>query len=239
MKLLNYLEFLKEGLISTKDANIVLSKTRFLPDNLIFNIKHTESDNLIHFEISHFNKLSEISKTLDSIESYFINMMGWFPSLIKVIGLTGMENTLQYNKDYLIKTMSYISKVEIIFESKFDVQTNIPDKLYHLSIKEFEKSISKNGISPKSKSKITYHDSRIYVCKNVFDCKSLIPNMKMSYASQKWTNPQSKLDDSWVIYEIDTIGLDLKIYKDPNFIDGYYILSNIPTNKIKIIEREC
>ena len=63
--------------------------------------------------------------------------------------------------------------------------------------------------------------------------------MKMSYDSQKWSNPKSKLDDSWVIYEIDTSDLDLKIYKDPNFIDGYYILSNIPTNKIKIIEREC
>lgn len=239
MIIIKYLEFLKDGLIKTQPADVVLRKVIFLPKNLIYGINHTKSDNLIHFEILFFNKLSEISKTFDAIESYFINMMGWFPSNMKITNLSGMENMIQYNRDYLIKNMAFISKVDIIFESKFDIESNIPDKLYHLSIKEFEKSISKNGISSKSKSKITYHDSRIYVCKNVFDCKSLIPNMKMSYASQKWTNPQSKLDDSWVIYEIDTIGLDLKIYKDPHFIDGYYILSNIPTNKIKIIEREC
>ena len=239
MKLLNYLEFIKEGLIKTHPYDIVLNKVQFLPKNIIYNIKYTQSDNLIHFEISYFNKLSEISKTFDAIESYFINMMGWFPSIMRITGLTGMENKLQYNRDYLIKTMNFISKVEITFESKFDKETDIPGELYHLSIKEFENSILKKGISPKSKSKISYHDSRIYVCKSILGCKSLISNMKMSYDSQKWSNPKSKLDDSWVIYEIDTSGLDLKIYKDPNFIDGYYILSNIPTNKIKIIEREC
>ena len=238
MILLNYLDFIKEGLIKTQSADIVLRKVSFLPKNLIYGISHTKSDNLIHFEILFFNKLSEVSKTFDAIESYFINMMGWFPSMMKIISLSGMENDIQYNRDYLIKNMSFISKVNIIFESKFDIESNIPDKLYHLSIKEFEKSILKGGISPKSKSKISYHDSRIYVCKTILGCKSLIANMKMIYNQQKWSNPKSKIDDRWVIYEIDTNGLDIKLYTDSNYIGGYYILKNIPISNVKKIEEE-
>jgi len=238
MKLLNYLDFVKEGLINTQPYNVVLSKVKFLPNHLIYNIKQTDSDNLIHFEISYFNKLSEISKTFDVIESYFINMMGWFPSTMIITNLTGMENSMQYNRDFLIKNMDFIDKVKIIFESKFDIVSDVPNKLYHLSIKEFQNSILKSGISPKSKSKLSYHDSRIYVCKSILGCKSLIPNMKMIYNQQKWSNPKSKIDDKWVIYEIYTNGLDLNLYYDPNYLGGYYLLSNIPPDNIKIIEFE-
>lgn len=238
MKLLNYLEFIKEGLIKTQPSDIVLRKVNFLPNNLIYKINHTESDNLINLEIFFFNKLSEISKTFDVIESYFINMMGWFPSNMIITNLSGMENTIQYNRDYLIKNMNFISKVNIIFESKFDIESNIPDKLYHLSIKEFQNSIMKSGLSPKSKSKISYHDSRIYVCKTILDCKSLISNMKMFYSQQKWSNPKSKINDSWIIYEIDTNGLDIKLYHDPNYLSGYYLLSNTPSSNIEIVEKE-
>lgn len=238
MKLLNYLDFITEGLISTKDAEIVLSKVSFLPKNLIFNIRHTKSDNLIHFEILYFNKLSNISTTFDAIESYFINIMGWFPSTMIITNLSGMVNKFQYNKDYLIKNKEFTDKINIIFESKFDVESNLPDKLYHLSIKEFENSISKTGISPKSKSKISYHDSRIYVCRSILGCRSLIPNMKTFYDYQKWSNPKSKIDDRWIIYEIDTNGLDIKLYTDTNYIGGYYILNNIPASNIKKFDEE-
>ena len=238
MKLLNYLDFIKEGLIVTQPEELVLRKTNFLQNSLTFNIKHTSSDNIIHFEILNFNKLSNISETFDAIESYFTNMMGWFPSLVTITNISDMSNTIQYNRDYLIKSMSFINKVNILFESKFDIEVTIPEKLYHLSIKEFEKDILRNGISPKSKSKVSYHDSRIYLCKHILGCKALIPNMKMIYYQQKWSNPKSKIDDRWVIYEVDTRGLDIKLYTDPNYIGGYYILSNITPENIKVIETE-
>ena len=149
-----------------------------------------------------------------------------------------MINNFQYNKDYLIKNKEFTDKISIIFESKFDIESNLPYKLYHLSIKEFENSISKTGISPKSKSKISYHDSRIYVCKSILGCRSLISNMKTFYDYQKWSNPKSKIDDRWVIYEIDTNGLDIKLYTDPNYIGGYYTLNNIPASNIKKVDEE-
>jgi hypothetical protein len=238
MKLLNYLEFIKEGLIKTQPSNIVLNKIIFLPSNLIYNIRHTKSDNIIHFNILYFNKLSNISETFDAIESYFINMMGWFPSNVTIKSLSDMTNDMQYNRDYLIKNMSFIQSVEIKFESKFDIEIDIPKNLYHLSIREFEKSILKYGLSPKSKSKVSYHDSRIYVCKHILGCKSLIPNMKMVYSQQKWSNPKSKIDDRWIIYEIDTDGLQINLYNDPNYTGGYYLLNNIPSDNLKILEKE-
>jgi hypothetical protein len=188
VKLSNYLEFIKEGLITTQPAEIVLDKVGFLPKNLIY-----QSD---------------------------------------------MTNVIQYNKDYLIKNMEFIQSIEIKFESKFDLEVEIPKKLFHLSIREFGNSILKYGLSPKSKSKISYHDSRIYVCKHLINCKSLITNMKMIYNQQKWSNPKSKIDDRWVIYEIDTEGLEIRLYTDPNYVGGYYLLSNIPVSSLKVIEKE-
>lgn len=238
MNILNYLDFVKEGLINTQSHEIVLRKVDFLPKHIIYNIRHTNSDNLIHFEILHFNKISDISNTFDAIESYFINMMGWFPSTMIIKNLSGMSNKMQYNKFFLLETMEFIDSVNINFESKFDTESKIPDKLYHLSIREFQKSILRYGIYPKSKSKISYHDSRIYVCKSILACKSLIPNMKSIYNYQKWKYPKSKINDNWVIYEIDTNNLDIKLFIDPNYIGGYYTTSNIPPDNVKIIDFE-
>jgi hypothetical protein len=62
--------------------------------------------------------------------------------------------------------------------------------------------------------------------------------MKMIYNQQKWSNPKSKINDTWIIYEIDTKDLDIKLYYDPNYLGGYYTLSNIPPKNIKIIDFE-
>jgi hypothetical protein len=60
----------------------------------------------------------------------------------------------------------------------------------------------------------------------------------MVYNQQKWSNPKSKIDDRWIIYEIDTDGLQINLYNDPNYIGGYYLLSNISSENLKILEKE-
>ena len=48
-----------------------------------------------------------------------------------------------------------------------------------------------------------------------------------------------KINTSWLIYEITTTGLNLKLYKDPNYMDkGFYLLGNVPPTNIKIIQKE-
>ena len=74
---------------------------------------------------------------------------------------------------------------------------------------------------------------------NIEDCKILIPRMDLFYQEEKYdiirnpNNPKGKYNKNtkWIIYEIDTkIGEITKLYKDPNYINGYYFLDNI--NKI-------
>ena len=62
--------------------------------------------------------------------------------------------------------------------------------------------------------------------------------MKFHYKNRKINNKKDNLNDKWIIYEINTSGLDIKLYKDPNYINGYYIIDNIPSDLIKIIDKE-
>jgi hypothetical protein len=62
--------------------------------------------------------------------------------------------------------------------------------------------------------------------------------MKFHYKIRKTNNKKDNLNDKWIIYEIVTSGLDIKLYKDPNYINGYYIVDNIPSDLIKIIDKE-
>lgn len=87
---------------------------------------------------------------------------------------------------------------------------------------------------PKSKSKISSHGDRIYVCKDIDDCKDLIPKMSFWFY-----NKNTNIDTKWVIYEIDTTGLDLSLYEDPNYPGkGFYLLGNVPSENIKVIDSE-
>lgn len=175
---------------------------------------------------------------IEYLQSLFIDRFGWFPTLM-IIDTEKFKNyKIPYDKSILLSKNKLLDKVEIIFEAKYDIEINIPDKLYHLSIQEYEKSILNNGICPKSKSKLTKHLDRIYVCIDVDKCYELIPRMKLEYKNLIYFNSKNKIDYKWIIYEINTKKLDIKLYQDPNYIGGYYVIENIHPNNIKIIDKE-
>lgn len=233
-----FLNLLHEGLLNTTDGNLTVKKSSMFlsPLGIIYNISYI--NNTILLEIDHFNKINAMSDVFNCIESYFINMNGWYPSKMEIMDLSGSKNDLPYDKNYLLDRSKYFQNVKIKFESKFDTESYIPSKLYHLTIDQFENQIMKNGLCPKNKSKLTIHPDRVYLCSTIEDCKSLIPQMKMFYSSKKWGNNKFNIDDKWIIYEVDTINLTMKLYSDPNYKNGFYILDNIPPGNIKIIERE-
>ena len=153
-------------------------------------------------------------------------------------------------KDYLLNPSNHLKNIKITFESKFDkIDTNIPKKLYHLSIQQYEKDIQQKGILTKGKSKLSSHDydSRVYLCKSIDDCKNLINSMILFYSKEKDSilysgkNKKRIYDKNikWIIYEIDTeIGNIKRLYQDPNYINGYYYLDNIKKEAIRIIDEE-
>ncbi len=237
-KFIDYINNINEGLLNTTDYNIVISKAPIFLDALHINYNITTTNNTILLDINNFNTIHLLDDVFNCIESFFINMNGWLPSTMYLMNISGMTNNLPYNKKYLKLNSKYLRNITIKFESRFDIEVDVPSKLYHLSIKQFRNQIEKSGLFPKDKSKLSLHPSRIYLCSSINLCKTLIAQMNMFYSTFKYTNPKSNINDDWIIYEINTTGLDLKLYKDPNFNNGYFIHSNIPKENIKIIEQQ-
>jgi hypothetical protein len=232
-----YLETLNEGIIKTTDIDQTINSSHNFLSKLKIDYEITKFNNKILLKINSFDNIHLIRDIFNTIESYFINMNGWFPSTMDLESIHNSNKILSYNNEYLIARQNFLKSVTLYFESKFDIEDIIPNKLYHLSIQNFEKGIIKYGLVPKEKSKLTQHPDRIYVCKTIQDCKNLIYQMKFYYSNLKIENPKNKINDKWIIYEIDTTSVN-KLYKDPNYNNGFYILNPIKPSDIKIIEKE-
>ena len=174
---------------------------------------------------------------MEHLNNLIIDRHGWFPSEMKIFSWSGMVNIMQYDEKDLLKNSDHYNSVEITYEPKYDLETKIPHTLYHLSIQEFESEVVKKGIVPKSKSKLSKHLDRVYLCDNKRDCLNLVGRMKLFYSQRIINNKLDRVNSKWILYEIETSGLDIKLYKDPNS-NGYYCVDNIPPSKIKIIDRE-
>jgi hypothetical protein len=109
--------------------------------------------------------------------------------------------------------------------------------LYHLTIQHYISNIEEFGLIPKSSSKLTYHPSRIYVCKDINDCKKLISRIKFLLLNDSIDKPKSNKQINWCIFKIN-LNNEIKLYKDPNYNVGYFILDNIHPNNLELIEKE-
>ena len=168
LKFNEYLEKINEGLIKSYDIDFVIDKAsqNLSLLNVNFDLKKLPN-NSIKLTLFSFNKIY-IDKVFNFLNSIFTNLLGWFPSYMFMKNLSGMKNNMNYDERYLKKNFKYLDEVSIIYESKFDEEVNIPDKLYHLSIQEYQYKILSIGICPKSKNKLSSHGDRIYVCSKCF-----------------------------------------------------------------------
>jgi hypothetical protein len=96
------------------------------------------------------------------------------------------------------------------------------------------------GLIPKSKSKLSKHLDRIYLCSDSKDCYNLISKMNFIYGMKKLSNKKNNLNIKWIIYEVDMDNSYIKFYRDPNYSGSTsgYIIDNIPSDKIKIFDKE-
>ncbi len=245
-----FISKINEGLIKTYDIDKTISDLHKLLSNYHLKYEVVPEDNKFKLVIDELDKIENKELVFDSILSSLFNLYGWFPSTMIVQNFFGNKKELKFIKEYLIRPKNNIINAEISFESKFDiVDSNIPTKLYHLSIQQYEENILKNGISPKAKSKLSNHDydGRIYLCKYLKDCKLLVNRMKLFYSEEKDDiiydpkNPKRKYNKNtkWIIFEIDTEKASIdKLYKDPNYPDGFYYLNSISPDSITIKEKE-
>ena len=233
-------------------SELVLNET-LKTNNIDFVIDHTETDlrlskidcdvvkknNKIELTIYDFDKLDVVDYMFNYINSLFIDRNGWFPSLMKLLNDKNKNNSLKYDEDYLINKQNTLKIVTIVYEAKFDQEHILPKKLYHISIQQYKNNILNFGLIPKSKNKKTIHLDRIYFCDNPTDCYKLIDDMKYDYIKRKNINKLDDIDIKWIIFEIDTNNLNIKLYKDPNYLNkGFYVTDNIPTENIKVYDQE-
>lgn len=242
---LDYLDSINEGLIKTYPADKAIKYLSDTLEKLNFNIFSKVENNIIYIKFNNFNKIDKvkINDLFDLISSIMTNMFGWFPSSMRMELNNGLERYKKYNEDEIKLYYSIISNLEIEFDSKFDECEIYNDDLYHLSIQEYKDRILKYGLFPKSKSKLSSHIDRIYVCKRIEDCYNLIPSMKLNYSDEKsinhfeLNNKKWNKNTNWIIFKIKN-NKDIKLYKDPRYEFGYYIMNNIEPNIIEIKNKE-
>jgi len=144
-----------------------------------------------------------------------INNLGYFISTLTLDGHNWIEEF--NNNDYILA---------LLLEPKYDIKLDkIPNILYHTSIDKYTKSIEKIGLIPKSKIKLSNHPDRIYVTINLSQAK-----LFANYHLNNNENP--------IIWKINTLGLNLTLFKDLNFTPGgYYLLGNIPPSNLKKVNK--
>lgn len=243
----DYIYSINEGLIKTYPGDLVLNDVLKSLKHMSINCSGSFVDSKIKLTINNFNfiPLVKLKHLFDHIDTFIINRGGWFPSTMEITKLSGIKRYLKYSFSDIIRIHDEIDSIRIDYESKFDKEENdIPDKLYHLTIKEYQKKINKIGLIPRSKSKLSSHLDRVYVCKTYQDCIDLIPKMMFYYSGEKDENIY-KLGKNFfgkditpIIYEIDNTNKIVdNLYFDINYGEkGYYTLSNIPPDKLKQID---
>lgn len=213
-----FIEKLKEGLITTHDITIYNKVITNYLDSLNF-----KSDLKVIDKLNFFLKiLNNLNKSnIEMINNYIYNL-GYFPSIYIVTLTNGMINRFKHLKDVKFDN---IQNVEINYEAKYTdglYKNDIicPDKLYHLTHSDNWSSIIKRGIYPKSKKRLSLHPDRIYLFDNISNYKTLLNNLKLSDSIKS-------ISKKYDLLEIDSRNDKFILHTDPNYRMGYFTYDNI------------
>jgi len=236
-----YSEFMLNETLKTHDINLTYNNVNRELSLLRINFTINININKIEITLLDFRFLRDIKSYLDVINNLLIDRHGWFPSEMEITNTSTSKTLLPYDESMLLSdNNTYYQDVKIVYEAKYDTLVKTPNKLYHLSIQEYEKNTIKNGLVAKSKSKLSKHLDRIYLCSDVKDCYNLIPKMNFIYGMHKYTDKKNKINTKWIIYEIASKKLDLKLYIDPNYPNStaVYTIDNISSNNLTTYDKE-
>jgi hypothetical protein len=155
------------------------------------------------------------------------------------------ENVLEYERSkYGHEDALYEG---LILSHPHDVQLSLSDYkyLYHVTHKLYIDKIERNGLIPKSASKLSNHPERVYLAFDKYDLNTFISHPKNFERPKKSANekpPPSvrRLFSVAVVLKIimDRLPYNFRIYADPNFVGkACYTLNTIPWSAI-VIEDE-
>jgi hypothetical protein len=223
---LEYVNYIKEGLITTHD---ITKYNRILTDYIDdLNIKYNLSIvDKLKFYVELITNDYSIIESINH-QSY---TLGYFPSEYKLTLNNGMNNKF---KDINNRDLTNVHKIEVAYEAKYEdgLYTNniiCPNKLYHLTSEKNSESIKKVGLYPKSKKRISVHPDRIYLFDDINNYNILLRNLKNS-------DIMNGIKTKYILLEIDSSNDKLILHTDPNYRFGYFTYDNISPSLIKEIK---
>ena len=229
-RLINEQICLYEGLIKSYPVGATVKKIKTdIPDSIIKIDKSNDTNKIIVY----LNE-SGYEGSIDLLKN-ILQVYGWKITYPKVNGSLVYEeiNNILYVK-FLIDAIFDINDSESIYNGNGNKK---PTKLYHITPLVNIHKIMRNGLSPKTNSKIEYHPERIYFLKNISD-----DNQIKNFISKLFITNKNSVEykDKYIILEIDlnNVNQDLKIqfYKDPNMKDAVFTMENINPNMIKLLK---
>lgn len=167
----------------------------------------------------------------DSIENR-MKILGWFLS----------RATTELSENYYIAHRNIEeaknnkresdTTISMFFEPMYDVELNLDgiEYLYHITFDVHYERIMKNGLTPRTQSKLATHPSRIYLLIDKYLIKSL--------ADSLYQYNKNKLNiEKAIVFRIktsDLVSRGVKIYDDINMPHGVYTNDNIPSESLEI-----
>lgn len=127
----------------------------------------------------------------------------------------------------------------ISIEPKYDVPfTTLPALLYHWAPRRVRNKILRQGLVPRSKSRLAHHPERVYASVTLSDAIDIEDELQNTDIG----NHPTQIDNGYDLYIIDTEKLlpDTKFYVDSNFMyddvtpSGIYTTSNIPPSALRL-----
>jgi len=233
MQILDYddfIKYIKEGLISTHNYNKYSNSILSNLSGLGFNIKLNPLDGY-KFELTVYHIPIDGCDILLSL----VNNYGYYPSKYTIELNNNMTNSFKFKLNefkYKLKKKN-IKSIVITFESKYEDglyknTLEVPDVLYHVTKTKYLDKISKIGLVPKSKNRLSTHPDRIHFVYDIEEANKLINKFKLS---DKLNNVN---EEEYTILEITPDKNNIRLHTDPNMIvDGCFTYDNISKNNIK------
>ena len=185
------------------------------------------------------NKFSELEiKTYDDSDISIEGLNDRLKKYIPLINNLGYFISSAFKGDDSIE-ISKLKKEElenitcsnIFIEPKYDYQVDVPNILYHASPLKYKEKILKNGLTPKSGSKLSYHPDRIYLSNSLQSCVKFGEYLLNTSENEYYRN-------GYCIYIIKGEGID-KLYSDINMRQaGFYTLNNIKKEFISLFKEK-
>lgn len=222
MKYKEFVEQLKEGLITTHDIN----KYSHIITDYLYQIGITYSINItdkFDFQIT----LDTNNFDLVEVINHDCYTLGYFPAYYWIILNNNMKNGFKEISSLPVNTKNVMIKYEAKYDDGLYNNTTVcPDKLFHLSYQTNKNSILKKGIYPKSKRRLSVHPERIYLFDDIANYDNLLKKLKFS----------DKSAEKYLLIEINCSVDKLILHTDPNYRLGYFTYDNINPKNINILK---